>query len=694
MSTTTRSPDTRTGLLGRLAGWSQTHHWVAIGLWVVTLVGITAGSTVIGNDYRNDTSLPGTESQQVLDAFEEHAPAQSGDTVTVVVQSDGGLDGVQPQIEGLVAELGALDHVAAVTPPSAETGTVSEDGTIGLITVALDDLTQDVPTSDREALLDTALDHDGDGIRVELTGDAVREVQESEAAGGGAEGVGMIAALVVLVFMFGSLLAASLPIITAVLAVGTAFGLVMLASHLTDIPDFTGPFMLLVGLGVGIDYALLVFSRYRSELLNGASGERATLVALETAGRSVLFAGATVIIALFGLYLLGGALQGAALAVSITVLLTMLSSLTLLPSLLTILGKPIERRVRKHAAKARREPGARWRRWANLVMRYPVPSMLVGLIALGALAFPALDMRLGFADPGNDDPSTTSRQAYDLIAEGFGPGASGPLFVVTEGDEATAQATYEQLQATAGVASATPPQASPDGAIYTSLAFPESSPQDEETTDLVHDLRDSLPEESLVGGSTAAAVDYAVQTQDQLPLFIGVVVGLSALLLMLVFGSVLIALKAAVLNLLSIGAALGAVTLVFQDGRWFAEPGPIEAFVPVIIFAIVFGLSMDYEVFLISRMHEEWQLTGDSIGAVREGMAKTGGVITAAATIMVVVFGGFLLFPDRMLQQFGLGLALAVLLDALIIRCLIVPAAMRLFGDRAWWGPRPLVRED
>jgi RND superfamily putative drug exporter len=316
----------------------------------------------------------------------------------------------------------------------------------------------------------------------------------------------------------------------------------------------------------------------------------------------------------------------------------------------------------------------------------------MAVAALGALCVPALGMQLGFNDAGNDQPGTTSRQAYDLIADGFGPGANGPLVVVTLGSESVAQEAFETLSHTAGVAEATPPQASADGALFTSLAFPTTAPQDQATSDLVHDLRGDLPDGVLVGGATAAVVDFSDAVGDRFALFVGVVVGLSALLLLLVFRSVAIAVKAALLNLLSIGACLGVITLVFDDGRFGAQPGPIEAFVPVMIFAIVFGLSMDYEVFLVSRMHEEWERTKDPVLAVREGLATTGGVITAAAAIMIVVFGSFVFAPDRMLQEFGVGLASAVLLDALVIRCLVVPAVLRLLGARAWWAPRWLDR--
>ncbi len=407
----------------------------------------------------------------------------------------------------------------------------------------------------------------------------------------------------------------------------------------------------------------------------------------------MLFAGATVVIALLGLYVLNiSAIEGVALSVTLTVLMTMVASLVLLPSLLTIFGRRLEKRIRKHAAKQRSEPGRRWRVWADLVQRRPWAALVVAAAALGALCVPALSMQLGLADAGNDHPSNTSRQAYDLIAEGFGPGANGPLVVVTQGDEQVAQQAADQLSRTDGIVEVTPPQASPDGELFTSMAFPTTAPQDQETADLVHRVREDLPDGVLVGGPTAAVVDFSDAVGERFPLFIGVVVGLSALLLLLVFRSVAIAIKAAVLNLLSIGACLGVITLIFDDGRFGAQPGPVEAFVPVMIFAIVFGLSMDYEVFLVSRMHEEWTRTRDPVAAVREGLATTGGVITAAAAIMIVVFGSFVFAPDRMLQQFGVGLASAVLLDALVIRCLVVPAVLRLLGARAWWAPSWLQR--
>jgi RND superfamily putative drug exporter len=691
---------TRPGLLHRVSGWAMRHAGLALLLWVVVLAAVTAAATVVGASYKDDTSLPGTDSQRVTDIFQAHQPKGDTASVQIVVQADGGLAADKTRVASMLAVVRDLPHVAAVADPFAAPGSMSTDRRTAYSTVSLDVGATDMPVADVRTIIHRAQDFARPGFQIEVGGDLARNAADS--SGGASEGAGVLAALVILVFLFGSLLAATLPLLTAVFAVGSTVGLLMLASHFFKVPEYTTPVMLLVGLGVGIDYALLIFSRYRHELLKGETARAtAAIVALDTAGRSVLFAGCTVVIALLGLLALGlGSLQGVALGVTLTVLMTMLAAVTLLPALLTLFGKRIERSVRKHAAKQRRTPGDSWRKLAGAVQRGPWVPLLLGVVALGALSLPALNMRLGFADAGTDDPAKTSRKAYDLLADGFGPGFNGPLVVVSEGDQAAAQALGQTLAADPGIAAVTPPQLTPDGKIATVLAFPKSAPQDAATSELVQRLRgDTLPKlESqtsatyLVGGATAAADDFAAAVSKRLPIFVLVVVGLSALLLMAVFRSVLIPLKAAVLNLLSIGASLGVITLVFQQGWFGAQAGPIEAFVPVMIFAIVFGLSMDYEMFLVSRIHEEWRATKDARAAVREGLATTGSVITAAAAIMIVVFGAFLLSPDRMLKQFGLGLATAVLLDALLIRCVIVPAVLRLFGDRAWWLPRRLDR--
>ncbi|PZT70533.1 hypothetical protein DN402_18365 [Streptomyces sp. SW4] len=719
----------RAGVFGRLASWSRRHRWAALLLWLAVIAVVTAGAQAAGSAYRNDFSLPGTDSQAAADLLERHGAAQAGDSVQIVFQDDAGLTGARATVERTLAEVRGLPSVTEVRSPYADAAAaVSEDGTIGYATVVLDGKAEEVPEEDVTRIVDVARGAAGDGLTVALGGEAVRAAEEE--GGGGAEGAGMLAALVVLVLLFGSLVAAALPLVTALFAVGGAIGLITLASHVFTVADFTPPIMMLVGLGVGVDYALLIFYRYRHELLRGADPATAGRIALDVAGRTVFFAGCTVIVALLGLVALGlGSLQGVALAVALTVLVTMAASLTLLPALLALLGDRVRRQVLKRAARtaarntagktpsasapqgpARGVPdgeprnvpdtgpeGRRWRRLAAAVQRRPLPALLAAAVALLALSAPALDMRLGFADAGNDPAATTSRQAYDLLAEGFGPGFNGPLVVVAQGDAEAATALRTTLTDTPGVAAATPPFPSGDGAVSTVIAYPATAPQAEPTADLVHTLRDEvLPALSertgatyLVGGPTAAAQDFADSVAARIPLFVAIVVGLSALLLLVVFRSLWIPVKAAVLNLLSISAALGVITLVFQHGWFGVEPGPVEAFIPVMIFAIVFGLSMDYEVFLIARIHEEWERSRDPGHAVREGLAATGRVITAAAAIMIVVFAAFVLSPSRMLQQFGLGLATAILLDALLIRCLVVPAAMHLLGRHAWWLPAP-----
>ncbi|MDT9690474.1 MMPL family transporter [Streptomyces sp. P9(2023)] len=708
----------RGSVFERLAGFSYRHRWSAVLLWIVVVVAATGASTAVGSAYHNDFSLPGTDSQTARTVLERHGSAQATDaTLQIVVKDERGVNEktVHARVQGLLDTVEGLPGVRDVRSPYEERAAVSGNGTVGYATVTLDDAAENTDRAEVTKIIDTVRAAQGDGLTAAVGGDAARGAEEG--GGGAAEGAGMLGALVILVFLFGSLVAASLPVVTALFAVGSSIGLIALASHLADVADFTPPIMMLVGLGVGIDYALLIFSRHRAELLHGAEPERAARAALDAAGRTVFFAGCTVIIALMGLVVLGlGSLQGVALAVALTVLVTMAASLTLLPALLGIFGRRIQRQVTKRAEKATRPEGARWRTWATAVQKRPWAALLVSVAALGALAAPALDMRLGFADAGNDAPTTSSRQAYDLLAEGFGPGFNGPLIVVADGSgtgggaavgdggagggERAGQALRQALENTDGIAAATAPIPTKDAAVSTVIAFPESAPQAEATSELVDRLRtEILPPveratgaELLVGGPTAATEDFATTVSDRMPLFVAIVVGLSALLLLLVFRSVLIPVKAALLNLLSIGAAIGVITLVFQHGWFGVQPGPIEAFIPVMIFAIVFGLSMDYEVFLLSRIHEEWERTGDPQGAVREGLAATGKVITAAAAIMIVVFSAFVLSPDRMLQQFGLGLAVAILLDAVVIRCLIVPAVMQLLGRRAWWLPAPLAR--
>ncbi|TDC97222.1 MMPL family transporter [Actinomadura sp. 7K507] len=691
----------------RVAGFAYRRRWIALLLWVAVLAGVWTAASAAGNDYRNDYSLPGTESQQAADLLAEHGAAHAGDTIEIVLHDEGGLrePGVEQRVGAMLRDVAGLNNVGQVQSLYEGGGAISQDGTVGFAAVTLDVPSQDMPKADTQRIYDTAQKAAGDGLQVELGGDAARLLAEGGTSA--AEGAGILAALVILVLMFGSFIAAGLPIVIALFAVGSTVGGIIVASHVFTIAEWTPPVMILVGLGVGIDYALLIFARYRAELVRGSDPRRAAVTAMDAAGRSVFFAGCTVLLALLGLVALGiGSIQGMALSVALTVLVTMLASLTMLPALLGIFGprfaRQFTRRAERRKAKGKADDGAGWRRLGAGVQRRPLAALLAGAVILGALAVPALGIRLGFSDAGGDPAGSTSRQAYDLLSEGFGPGFNGPLLVVTDGGPQAAAAAATALNDTPGVQAAAEPIPTPDGEAATVLAFPAYSPQDERTSELVGTLRDDvLPQVSaqsgaqyMVGGATATLEDYSAMLGDRMPLFMAIVVGLSVLLLMAVFRSVLIPLKAAVLNLLSIGAALGAMKLVFQDGMFGMEGGPIEAYLPVMLFAIVFGLSMDYEIFLISRMHEEWTRSGqkDPSHAVREGLAHTGSVITAAGSIMIVIFAAFTLSPDRMLQQAGFGFAVAIFVDAVIIRCLIVPAAMELMGSRAWWLPAPMAR--
>lgn len=670
--------------MARLSAWTQRRPWTALLVWALVFAAAIGASSAIGSAFEDDNSMPGTESQELSDLLDERAPDANPTTVQVVFAADD-VAAEQDRVAAFLADLADEPGVAGVNDPFAEYGAISEDGTVGYASAVFDGT-----TAEAADLIPLAEDASGDGLAFALGGDPIREA--AEGGGGPAEGIGMLAALVILVLMFGSLLAASVPLITAIVAVGTAFCLSMLVSHVVTLPTFLAPIMFLIGFGVGVDYALLIFARFRSELVGGASRKAAAAVALDTAGRSVLFAGSVVIVALMGLFALGlGSLQAVAIAVALTVLVTMLASVTLLPALLALFGRRIEKSVRKRAAKATRAPGARWAAWSRFVEKRAWLAIVVVTAGLVALSAPLLDLRLGFADAGTDAEGSTTREAYDLLSDGFGEGFNGPLLVVTDGTEAEAGAAYEAMSDLDTVAQVSPPFAIGDG-LWMSTVIGEAGPADQATVDLVHELRDDVLSDvegtQLVGGSTAAAIDFSDIMIEKAPLFLLFVVGLSLLLLMLVFRSILIPIKAAILNLLTIGASLGVVAWIFQEGMFGISAGPVEAFVPVMAFAIIFGLSMDYEVFLMSRMREEWSRTGDAQEAVRRGLASTGGVVTAAAAIMMAVFGSFVVDDARLLQQFGIGMAVAIFIDAFVIRCLLVPAVMKVMGRGAWWIPK------
>ncbi len=699
----------------RIAGWCAKHRWQTFLAWIAALaVAIALGST-LGTNEINDFRLPGTESQRAYDVLAEHSPQQNGLTDQFVfVARRGTLRSAAPQQQ--VAEtqqkLRSERVVADVTPPQ-----LSPDGRIGVTTVTYKGEFQDLKLDELKDVQNVAFSARGPDLRIEHGGQGAEFIRYSEQQDP-SEFIGLLAAAIVLLLVFGSAVAAGVPLLTAVLALGTTIAFVPVISHVVDTPDFAAQLAGLIGLGVGIDYALIVVTRYRSEHAGGLSRDDALMKAMDTAGRTVFIAGLTVIIALLGLLLLGlSFLQGAALASALAVLLTMLAALTLLPALLTKagdwvdrlhLGFPGSKRRREARGSAVKVQSAAWARWSEAVQKRPVPAIVLGLAILLALAIPALHMRLGTSDAGLDPEGTTTRAAYDIVADGFGAGTNGSFLLAVQlpraGDGAAAQRVADAVRRDPGVATVLPPQLSADREIATIVLYPKNGPQEKATADLLQRLREErLPPverqtgaEVYVGGQTASQEDFTAVVASKLPLFIGMVVLLSALLLMAAFRSVFIPIKAAILNLLSIGAALGFVTLVFQDGllanALSVGEGPVESFVPVMLFAIVFGLSMDYEVFLVSRMHEEWVKTGDASRAVRDGLATTGRVITAAASIMIVVFASFALGDDRIIKEFGLGLAMAVFLDALIIRCLLVPAIMELVGERAWWMPQWLDR--
>jgi len=519
--------------------------------------------------------------------------------------------------------------------------------------------------------------------------------------------------MIVLFITFGSLLAMGLPILTALLGLGTALGLAGLASQVISTPDFATQLAAMIGLGVGIDYALFLITRFRQNFRSGMDLQTSISEAMDTAGRAVLFAGVTVIIALMGQFLLGVSfLYGLAVASALAVLMTMLAALTILPAVLSRFGERIARPSRRARANGEsvdaREARGAWARWAGVVQRHPWPGAIAGLAIMLTLAAPSFALRLGNSDAGNNPPNTTTRRSYDLLAQGFGRGFNGPLQVIASrphAGNATALARIAAtLRASGDVASVTPARLSPNGQTAVFLVYPSSAPQSLATSNLVENLRDRvLPPVALrtgarilVGGRQATTIDFTRVLSNKLPLYVGTVVALSALLLLIVFRSLVIPLQAALMNLLSIGAALGIVVAIFQWG-WLGsffdvKGGPIEAFIPVMLFAIVFGLSMDYEVFLVSRIREEWTRRRDPTEAVTRGLASTGRVITAAATIMICVFVSFALGEDRVLKLFGLSLATAVFLDAFVVRILLVPSVLELLGRRTWALPEWLGR--
>jgi RND superfamily putative drug exporter len=699
----------RLGTVARVARWCAKHRRRTLAAWIVALVAVGAAASAVGTHAATDFALGGTESQRAQYVLDRDFPARAGDVDQVVFHTRQGRitdADVRARIAPALAKIARLPHVASVTSPYGPGGaqSISRDGRIAFATLTFDEQAADLPKAAVERVISTADAAHSPDLHVALGGAAIEETSTTSL--GSATAIGLAAAIVVLLLAFGSLLAAGLPVVTALLGLGTAFGVIALASHAIKMPDVSTELAAMIGLGVGIDYSLFIVTRFREGRRSGEDVRSATTVAMDTAGRAVLFAGTTVIIALLGMIVLGlSFLDGMAIASAVAVLLTMLAALTLLPALLSWVGARVGRVRRMRTAPAR---AGSWGRWARGVQRHPWAATCAGLAIMLVVAIPALSMQMGFADAGNDPAGNTTREAYDLLARGFGPGFNGPLSVVVELPQAHDTTALGRiggaLQGTPDVAGVSAPTLSRDGRTAVYQVFPRSAPQESATTDLVNALRGDVlapvarqtDSTVLVGGLTASAIDFTHVLSAKLPLFIAVVVGLAALLLLVVFRSFVIPIQAACMNLLSIAAALGVTVAVFQHG-WLGglvgvEPGPIEPWLPVMVFAIVFGLSMDYEVFLVSRIHEEWMRRRDPSRAVVEGLATTGRVITAAATIMICVFLAFVLGPERQIKQFGLSLAVAVFLDAFVVRSLLLPAVLELLGRRTWAFPAGLAR--
>jgi RND superfamily putative drug exporter len=736
----------------KLARWSTTHRKYVLFGWIVLLFAVNAFAQSAGTAYSNNFTLPNSDAQRASDLLQRSFPAQAGDRDTIVYRVATGsvLDpAVRTRMSAAFAEVRKLPHVTAVLSPYAGASagkSISAGGKIAFATVVFNEKANLLPTSAVERVVRVARAAGRPGLQVELGGQAI---ESTEQVGFGlSTAVGLLAAIVVLLLTFGSLTAMGMPIVTALFGLGTGLGVIALFTHVVDTPNFSSELAAMIGLGVGIDYSLFILTRFREAYATPGptfgDARESVLRAMDTAGRAVLFAGCTVVIALLGMMLLGvGFLYGVAISASIGVLLVMLASLTLLPALLTLASGRVtrpsrlaRRRARSSEAPDRGAPattpsaqrtngaataagamavttagGGAWLRWSKFVQRRPWPIAIAAALTMLLIAAPATALRLGSSDASNDPASQTTHRAYELLAQGFGEGFNGPLLVVAKlppGSPAGATADVGKLRAAVAaskdVASVAPARINPAGDVATVSVYPSSSPQAYATTLLVTRLREEVVPPLAaqtgmtvyVGGVTAGAVDFASTLGHKLPLFIGVVVLLSALLLMVVFHSLVIPLQAAAMNLLSIGAALGVIVMIFQWG-WLGgligvNQGPIESFIPVMLFAIVFGLSMDYEVFLISRMHERWAHTRDSSRAVSEGLALTGRVVTAAAAIMVCVFLSFMLGEDRVIKEFGLSLASAVFLDALVIRCLLLPAVLNLIGRASWQIPSWLDR--
>jgi putative drug exporter of the RND superfamily len=702
--------------MANFARWCFVHRKAVLAGWLIALIGFFAVGLKVGANYAQNDSLPGTDSTKALSVLQTNYPAQAGDSDQIVVQARQGTLRSPPAetaVTSMLARVAKLPYVRSVTSPYGPGGQISKDGTIGLATVNLTAQANSVPNSAVQTLISTAQSADSALLNVQLGGAAIENVAVPS---GDFTSVilGIVLALIILFIAFRrSVLAALLPLISALAAIGVGLSIITVLTHAISIASWVPEVAIIVALGVGVDYALFIVSRHRNGLLAGQTPEDAAVTALNTSGRAVLLAGLTVCIALLGLFALQiSSLYGVAVAVALVVGLTMVASLTLLPAMLGFLGPKVLRRAERRMLAERgrqvEQAGGFWLRWAEGLGRRPQIPALLALAVIVVLAIPFFSSRTGLLDASTDPSSSTTYQAYQLLAKGFGPGFNGPLEVVGQinspADQTRFAAFLTSARSEPGVAGVTPPQLSPNGKAEVAQVFPTTGPQDAATTTVLDRLRAGVPQAEAgstlaihIGGTTAANQDYSQVTSSKLPQFVAVVVGLSFLLLAVVFRSLLIPLVASIMNILSFGIALGVMTAAFQFG-WgksllgFGTAAPIEAWIPAMMFAILFGLSTDYEVFLISRIHEEWTLSGDNKRAVIRGQAETGRVITAASLIMILVFAAFILTGQEAIMQIGLGFAAAIFVDAYIIRTVLVPAVMHMLGRANWWLPGWLDR--
>ncbi|MCX5558361.1 MMPL family transporter [Streptomyces sp. NBC_00038] len=700
--------------LGRLA--FRRRHFVAL-IWValLTLAGVGAASAPAAGT--SSFSIPGTEAQKAFDLLEQRNPGSSADgaTARVVFKAPSGEKmedaANKATVEKTVEALGDGSEVTSVTDPY-ENKSISKDGTVAYAQVSYKVSGMELKDSSKEALEDAAKEARAGGMTVEIGGDALQATPET----GSTEIIGIAVAAVVLVITFGSLIAAGLPLLTALIGVGIGISTITALAKALDLGTTTSTLAMMIGLAVGIDYALFIVSRYRAELAEGREREEAAGRAVGTAGSAVVFAGLTVVIALVGLSVVNiPMLTKMGIAAAGTVVIAVLIALTMIPALLGYAGKKVQPAGKKskllgggRAAKKEGKPNM-GTRWASFVVRRPVAVLLFGVVALGAAAIPATSLELGLGDDGSQPTSTTQRRAYDTLSDGFGPGFNGPLMIVadvksSDDPDAAVTTVTDRIKGLDDVVSVTPSPLNEAGDTATITVIPDSKPSSITTEDLVHairgeagDIKADTGAEVLVTGTTAMNIDFSQKLNDALIPYLALVVGLAFLLLIVVFRSILVPLKAALGFLLSVLAALGAVVAVFQWG-WLAglmgveETGPIMSMMPIFMVGVVFGLAMDYEVFLVTRMREAYVHGEKPNQAIVTGFNHGARVVTAAAVIMMAVFGGFIGSTESMIKMIGFGLAIAVFFDAFVVRMAIVPAVLSLLGKKAWWLPKWLDR--